>query len=58
MENRAISYDLRGVAEGGQDAAAYLYAILLFRDNGGAAAADTTKQYMRWVASGGSTTSR
>jgi hypothetical protein len=35
--------DLWRAAEGGHDAAAYLYAILLYRDNGGAAAADTTK---------------
>jgi hypothetical protein len=50
--------DLRRTAEGGHDAAAYLYAIMLYRDNGGAAAADTAKGYMRWVAGGGSTTSR
>jgi hypothetical protein len=30
--------DLRRTAEGGHDAAAYLYAILLYKDNGGAAA--------------------
>jgi hypothetical protein len=36
---------------------AYLYAILLYRDNGGAAADDIVKGYMRRVASGGSTTS-
>jgi hypothetical protein len=35
---------------------AYLYAILLYRDNGDAAADDTAKGYMRWVASGGSMT--
>jgi hypothetical protein len=45
-------------AEGGHDAVAYLYAILLYRDNGGAAADDTAKGYMRRVAGGGSTTSR
>jgi hypothetical protein len=43
--------------EGGHDAAAYLYAILLYRDNGGPAADDTAKGYMRRVAGGGSTTS-
>jgi hypothetical protein len=37
--------------------AAYLYAILLYRDNGGAAADDTVKGYMRQVAGGSSTTS-
>jgi TPR repeat protein len=47
--------DLRRAAEGGHDAAAYLYAILLYRDNGGAAADDTVKGYMRWVAGDGST---
>jgi hypothetical protein len=50
--------DLQRATEDGHDAAAYLYAILLYRDNGGAAADDTTKGYMRWVAGGGSTTSR
>jgi hypothetical protein len=49
--------DLWRNAEGGHDAAAYLYAILLYRDNGGAAAADTAKGYMRRVAGGGCTTS-
>jgi hypothetical protein len=48
---------LRHTAEGGHDAAAYLYAILLYRDNGGDAADDTVKGYMRRVAGGGSTTS-
>jgi hypothetical protein len=57
MENRGCN-DLRCTAEGGHDAAAYIYAILLYRDNGGAAADDTAKRYMRWVAGGGSTTSR
>jgi hypothetical protein len=56
IEHRGYN-DLRHAAEGGHDAAAYLYAILLYRDNGGAAADDTAKGYMRWVASGGSTTS-
>jgi hypothetical protein len=55
MENRACN-DLQRVAEGGHDAAAYLYAILLYRDNGGAAADDTTKRYVSRVAGGGSTT--
>jgi hypothetical protein len=49
--------DLRCAAEGGNDAAAYLYAILLYRDNGGATADDTAKGYMRRVAGGGNTTS-
>jgi hypothetical protein len=44
--------------EGEHDAAAYLYAILFYRDNGGDAADDTAKRYMRRVAGGGSTTSR
>jgi hypothetical protein len=50
--------DLWRAAEGGHDAAIYLYTILLYRDNGGAAANDTPMGYMRWVTSGGSTTSR
>jgi hypothetical protein len=49
--------DLRHAAKGGHDAAAYIYAILLYRDNEGAATDDTAKGYMRLVASGGSTTS-
>jgi TPR repeat protein len=57
MENKGYN-DLRRAAEGGHDAAAYLYAILIYRDNGGAAADNTAKRYMRRVASGGSTTSR
>jgi TPR repeat protein len=57
IEHRGYN-DLRRAAEGGHDAAAYLYAILLYRDNGGAAADDTAKWYMRRVAGGGSTTSR
>jgi hypothetical protein len=48
MENRGYN-DLRHAAEGGHDATSYLYAILLYRDNGGAAADDTAKQYMRRV---------
>jgi hypothetical protein len=54
IEHRGYN-DLRHAAEGGHDAAAYRYAILLYRDNGSAAAADTTKGYMRRVAGGGST---
>jgi hypothetical protein len=50
--------NLRCAVKGGHDAAAYLYAILLYKDNGGAAADDTAKGYMRRVAGGGSTTSR
>jgi hypothetical protein len=57
IENRGYN-DLRRVAEGGHDATAYLYAILLYRDNGGAAADDAAKWYMRQVAGGDRTTSR
>jgi hypothetical protein len=57
MENRGCN-DLLRAAEGGNDAAVYLYAIFLYRDNGGAAANDTAKRYMRRVAGGSSTTSR
>jgi hypothetical protein len=57
IENRGYN-DLRRTADGGHEAAAYLYTILLYRDNGGAAADDTAKRYMRRVAGGGSTTSR
>jgi hypothetical protein len=56
IEHRGYN-DLRRAAEGGHDAAAYLYAILLYRDNGDVTADDTTKGYMRRVAGGGSTTS-
>jgi TPR repeat protein len=49
--------DLRRAAKGGHDSAPYLYAISLYRDNGGAAADDTAKGYMRRVADRGSTTS-
>jgi hypothetical protein len=56
MEHRGYN-DLRRAAEGGHDAAAYLYAILLYRDNGSAAVDDTAKGYMRRVTGGGSTTS-
>jgi hypothetical protein len=55
IEQRGYN-DLRHAAEGGHDAAAYLYTILLYRDNG-SATADTAKGYMRRVAGGGSTTS-
>jgi hypothetical protein len=57
IEHRGYD-DLRCATEGGHDAAAYLYTILLYRDNGGATADDTAKGYMRQVADGGSTTSR
>jgi hypothetical protein len=57
IEHRGYN-DLRRAAKGGHDAATYLYAILLYRDNGGAAADDTAKWYMRQVAGDGSTTSR
>jgi hypothetical protein len=42
IEHRGYK-DLRRAAEGGHDAAAYLYASLLFRDNGSAATDDTAK---------------
>jgi hypothetical protein len=38
--------------------AAYLYAILLYRDNGSAAADNTAKWYMRLVTGGSSMMSR
>jgi hypothetical protein len=57
IEHRGYN-DLWRAAEGGNDAAAYLYAILLYKDNGGAAADDTAKGYIRWVAGGDSTTAR
>jgi hypothetical protein len=49
IEHRGYN-DLRRAAEGGHDAAAYLY-------DGGVAADDTAKGYMRQVVGGGSTTS-
>jgi hypothetical protein len=58
MENRKISNDLRHAAEGRHDAGAYLYTILLNRDNDGPATDDTAKRYMRRVTGGGCTTSR
>jgi hypothetical protein len=57
MENGGCN-DLWRTTEGGHDAAAYLYTILLYRDNGSGSADDTTKMYMRRVAGGGSTMSR
>jgi hypothetical protein len=42
IKNRGYN-DLPHAAKGGHDVAAYLYAILLYRDNGGAAADDTVK---------------
>jgi hypothetical protein len=57
IEHRGYN-DLWRAAEGGRDAAAYLYAILLHRDNGGAAVDNTAKGYMRRVAGGDNTTSR
>jgi hypothetical protein len=56
IEHRGYN-DLRRTTEGGHDAAAYLYAILLYRDNGGATDDDTAKGYMRRVVGGGSTKS-
>jgi hypothetical protein len=57
IENRGYN-DLRRATEGGHDAAAYLHAILLYRDNGGATFDDTVKRYMRRVSGSGSTTLR
>jgi hypothetical protein len=57
IEHRGYD-DLRRAAECGHDTAAYLYAILPYRDNGGAAADDTAKVYMRRVMGAGSKTSR
>jgi hypothetical protein len=56
IEHRGYN-DLRRATEGGHNAVAYLYAILLYRDNDGAATDDTAKGYMWWVAGGGSMTS-
>jgi hypothetical protein len=56
IEHRGYN-DLRRAAKGGHDAVAYLYAILLYKDNGGAAADNTAKGYMRQVAGGDSTMS-
>jgi hypothetical protein len=57
IEHRGYD-DLRHAVKGGHDAAAYLYAILLYRDNRGAATDDTAKGYIRRVAGDGSMTSR
>jgi hypothetical protein len=57
IEHRGYN-DLRRAAEGGHNAAAYLYAILLYKEFGGATADDTTKGYLRRVAGGSSMTSR
>jgi hypothetical protein len=57
IEHRGYN-DLRHATEGGHDEAAYLYTILLYRDNGSATTDDTAKWYMSLVAGGGSTTSR
>jgi hypothetical protein len=35
--------DLRRIAEGGHDAASYLYVILLYKENGGSTTDDTAK---------------
>jgi hypothetical protein len=43
MGNRGCN-DLRRAAEGGHDAAAYLYAILLHRDNGGLRTAEIRRR--------------
>jgi hypothetical protein len=56
MENKEC-HDLQRAAEGGHDAVAYLDAIVLYRDNGGATDDDPAKRYMRRVTGGGSTTS-
>jgi hypothetical protein len=42
IEHRGYN-DLQRATEEGHNAATYLYAILLYRDNGGAAADDTAK---------------
>jgi hypothetical protein len=57
MENRVYN-GFRHAAEGGHDAVSCLYAILLYINNGGAAADDIAKRYMGRVAGGGSTMSR
>jgi hypothetical protein len=54
IEHRGYN-DLQCATEGGHDAAAYLYTILLYRDNGGATANDTANGHMRRVAGGGNT---
>jgi hypothetical protein len=57
MENKGCN-DLRARHRGWEWCGAYLYAILLYRDNGGVADDDTAKRYIRRVAGGSSTTSR
>jgi hypothetical protein len=57
MENRGCN-DPRRIAEGGHTAVAYLYAILLYGDNGGVADDNSTKRYMRCITGGGNTMSR
>jgi hypothetical protein len=54
---KAFFIEYRGYNDLRRDVTAYLYTILLYRDNGGAAADDTAKGYMRQVAGGGCTTS-
>jgi hypothetical protein len=49
IEHRGYD-DLRCATEGGHNAAAYLYAILIYKYNGGATADDIAKEYMRRVA--------
>jgi hypothetical protein len=56
MENKGYN-DLWHAVEGGHDAVTYLYAILLYKDNGGATDNYTAKRYMRRVTGGGSMTS-
>jgi hypothetical protein len=57
IEHRRYN-DRRCAAEGGHNAAAYLYTILLYINKGGTTVDDTAEGYMRRVAGGGSTTSR
>jgi hypothetical protein len=57
IDNRGYN-DVRSAAEGGHEAEAYLFAVLLYRDNGSAAADNTANWYMRRVAGGSSTSSR
>jgi hypothetical protein len=57
MENKGCN-DLRARHRGWARCGAYLYASLLYRDNGGVADDDTAKRYIRRVAGGSSTTSR
>jgi hypothetical protein len=56
IEHRGFN-DLWRAAKGGHNEAAYLYAILLYRDNGGDTADDTAKGYIRRVVGGSSMTS-